>query len=241
MAEERANAAPLGLARRHDAQGGPLSAPCSTGRAIRRQPVTRCASRARSCWATGGDNSDSSAGHLSRRRDDGLATRSDAASISWCRPTSAAAAKYDVHRSASAPPSTSFDPVTVPRVTGKFGNAMPFDGVNHFGKLCPMGSSAPCTTSSIATSSGSTASAIPTLVAELGLRRQWLLVYMFLADERRFHAGASRSPSTATPPAPSRSSTRRRRAAARTSGLRVAADAQRHHGAEWTGRGVQGR
>jgi hypothetical protein len=46
-----------------------------------------------------------------------------------------AAAKYDVQQVSVAPAPTTPDPITIPRVGGKFGNALPLDGANTFVKL----------------------------------------------------------------------------------------------------------
>src|SRR4051794_23103754 len=115
-------------------------------------------------------------------------------------------AKYDVQPLSVAPPLTTPDPVTIPRVGGRFGNALPFDGATTSVKL-PNGIVSTLHDFTIATWINPSSTPTWSRIFDFGSGPG---VYMFLATSAGTRR-ASRSPSTATPPAPSRSSTRLRR------------------------------
>jgi hypothetical protein len=80
----------------------------------------------------GGDNSNSSQGTF---YEGVMTTGYPPDSVDQLVQANVVAAKYDVQQLSLAPPLSTPDPVTVPRVAGKFGNAVPLDGATTSVKL----------------------------------------------------------------------------------------------------------
>ncbi len=80
----------------------------------------------------GGDNSNSSQGTF---YEGVMTTGYPPDDVDQLVQSNVLAAKYDVPQVSVAPPLSTPDPVTIPRVAGKFGNAMPFDGATTSVKL----------------------------------------------------------------------------------------------------------
>ena len=80
----------------------------------------------------GGDNSNSSQGTF---YEGVMTTGFPSDDVDQLVQANVLSAKYDVQSVSVAPPPSTPDPVTIPRVAGKFGNAMPFDGATTSVKL----------------------------------------------------------------------------------------------------------